>query len=410
MTASTKLKIDRIVGGTLCFFVNLCLVMFGWCFNRKKAAPFEIKSICIAKYTGMGNIITALPLLASTKSAYPNVKLIFVTSDKNREILELASQVDTILYVSEVSIKALIISVIRLVFSLWKLRPQIFLDLEIYSYFSSLISILSGANERVGFCRRSTSLKEGFYTKLVYFNILAPKSELYLELGRKVGILTSDIPLSKLIVRPQSSKITSLPVHFLNCSNLMTVNPNASDLSLERRWPLNHFAKAVRKILETSPLTKVVLIGASGEAAYVQSLFDHLWEFPGRVFNLAGKTTLKELANVLTLSKCVLTNDSGPMHLSFLLERPTVALFGPAHPTQCSSLFNFNRSRILYSPPLCSPCIHEIDILPCKGDNICMQNITVEKVVAACLEFLEGPKFLKTKTLDVAEGDPILLQ
>jgi ADP-heptose:LPS heptosyltransferase len=54
--------------------------------------------------------------------------------------------------------------------------------------------------------------------------------------------------------------------------------------------------------------------------------------------NLAGQTTLEELAGVLALSAGVLCNDSGGMHLAAALGTPLVALFGITHPGQTGPL------------------------------------------------------------------------
>jgi ADP-heptose:LPS heptosyltransferase len=48
--------------------------------------------------------------------------------------------------------------------------------------------------------------------------------------------------------------------------------------------------------------------------------------------NLTGRTTLLELAGLLKRAKLLVTNDSGPMHLSAILNTPVVALFRKGPP------------------------------------------------------------------------------
>ena len=52
---------------------------------------------------------------------------------------------------------------------------------------------------------------------------------------------------------------------------------------------------------------------------------------PGTV-NLAGETTLSELAALIRRATICVTNDSGPMHLAVALDRPVVSVFGPTDP------------------------------------------------------------------------------
>src|SRR5207248_1413727 len=82
----------------------------------------------------------------------------------------------------------------------------------------------------------------------------------------------------------------------------------------------------------------------------------------------------------------VLSNDSGPMHMAMALNRPTVCLFGPAHPDQ----YGIENESVtsFYAAVPCSPCVHEVDKPPCRGDNVCMQRILPERVEQAIRQIL----------------------
>jgi len=57
-------------------------------------------------------------------------------------------------------------------------------------------------------------------------------------------------------------------------------------------------------------------------------LGDRLWaslDAPNR--NFTGKTSLIEMAGILSLGDLILANDSGPLHVAVALERPVVAPF-----------------------------------------------------------------------------------
>jgi ADP-heptose:LPS heptosyltransferase len=133
---------------------------------------------------------------------------------------------------------------------------------------------------------------------------------------------------------------------------------------------------------------QVALIGNIVELAYVRSLFDRLpTEVQSRVANTAGRLTLGELLALLEGAACVLTNDTGPMHMAIALRRPTVCLFGPAHPEHYGQDLDY--VDIFYSQVFCSPCLYEADEPPCHGNNICMQQIRPEPVVQAVLRFAD---------------------
>lgn len=54
-------------------------------------------------------------------------------------------------------------------------------------------------------------------------------------------------------------------------------------------------------------------------------------EHPG-FRNLCGQSTIDQLSSLMQASDCIVSNDSGPMHLAAALGRPLVTLFGPTDP------------------------------------------------------------------------------
>src|SRR5205085_6936527 len=65
-----------------------------------------------------------------------------------------------------------------------------------------------------------------------------------------------------------------------------------------------------------------VFVGSAGEAELSQTTADHL---SGPVRDLTGKTTLPQLAALLSRVDVMLANDTGPLHLAAALGRPVVA-------------------------------------------------------------------------------------
>lgn len=89
-----------------------------------------------------------------------------------------------------------------------------------------------------------------------------------------------------------------------------------------RRWPTEHFAVIGRLVRERCGVMPV-LVGSPNErelgAAYLEA--------GAPAVNLIGRTSLDELSAVLRLSRLLITNDTGTMHLAAGLETPSLALF-----------------------------------------------------------------------------------
>lgn len=100
--------------------------------------------------------------------------------------------------------------------------------------------------------------------------------------------------------------------------------------------------------------------------------------------NLAGKTSLLELSELISFCNVFITGDSGAMHIASALQVPTVAVFGST-----VAEFGFyplgKKSVVLFSDVLCRPCaLHGRKKCPI-GTHVCMENISVKDVLD-CIE------------------------
>ncbi|NOX26409.1 MAG: glycosyltransferase family 9 protein, partial [Deltaproteobacteria bacterium] len=103
----------------------------------------------------------------------------------------------------------------------------------------------------------------------------------------------------------------------------------------------------------------------------------------GKSANLAGRTSLKTLAALYTLTNLVISTDTGPMHIAAAAGTPVVAIFGPTAPWRtgpCGSQHTIMRADLP-----CSPCFKK----KCpRNDNACMRQITAGAVYAAALKII----------------------
>jgi len=99
----------------------------------------------------------------------------------------------------------------------------------------------------------------------------------------------------------------------------MNGNPTA------KTWHPNNFINLTHEIQVFYPNHHIVLLGDKGDLEKV--INKHKW--PDFVKNLAGKTSVNELMNILSNSSCTIAHDSGIMHLSNALKVPLIALYGP---------------------------------------------------------------------------------
>ena len=93
-----------------------------------------------------------------------------------------------------------------------------------------------------------------------------------------------------------------------------------------------------------------------------------------RAVNLAGMMGLKETACLFARCSCVVTPDSGPLHLACAVEVPVISLFGPTAPWRTGP-YPPSRGTVVRKELPCSPCFKRT-----CAENVCMKRITVEEV------------------------------
>jgi len=388
MTHRTRIRADRLLATPVAFLLNGLARIMGALLHRDHSMrPDNVQRIVVAKLIGMGSILQATPLLKALKRTYPGCTITFVSLRSNRELLGRLDWVDEMLTLDDRTPFAMLSTTLRTITGLIRRRADLYFDLELYSAFASVLALCAVTRNRLGFYRHSTAFKKGIYTHLVYFNTRMPVRLLYLQLGRVAGVPSGE-PDTIGPIRIDESDRTEARSVLARIAGwgaekpYIVINPNASDLLLERRWPDAHVIEAMTRL--TAAGKSIVLIGSPSERDYVQGLVERLpSEVVRNVANSAGLLTLGGLLAMLQGADCVLTNDSGPMHMSIALQRPTVCLFGPANPEHYGQ--ELPMVSIIYEQVFCSPCLYEADQPPCHGNNVCMQRIMPARVVQSVL-------------------------
>ncbi|MEE8352335.1 MAG: glycosyltransferase family 9 protein [Rhodospirillales bacterium] len=94
-----------------------------------------------------------------------------------------------------------------------------------------------------------------------------------------------------------------------------------------RRWPLSGFAGLARRFLDDG--YRVVFSGQAGERTD-DGAVETLTSEDG-IIDLTDKTSLPELLDLINHAALVVSNDTGPAHLSIALGTPTVVIVGGGH-------------------------------------------------------------------------------
>jgi heptosyltransferase-2 len=137
-----------------------------------------------------------------------------------------------------------------------------------------------------------------------------------------------------------------------------------------KRWPQEHFTRLAQKLADKHFHT--ITLGGENDMKIGAMIYKNTHQ---ETQDLTGKTTVKEAIQLIAGATCVVTNDSGLMHVAAALSRPLIALFGSSSPEYTPPLSD--KAKVLTRALPCSPCFKRVCPL---GHTNCLKDITVDEV------------------------------
>jgi ADP-heptose:LPS heptosyltransferase len=152
-----------------------------------------------------------------------------------------------------------------------------------------------------------------------------------------------------------------------------------------RRWPADRF-KAVGDALQERGYSVRYLIQESED-----DLLQHFKtsEFDG-VGTLEVTRNIPDLLNAMERADLLIGNDSGPIHLAGLMDKPAVCIWGPGNYDRIHPAGRFVKTII--HPVPCRPCRQYRSMNCPDGKRTCLDSISVEDVLGT-MEAVAGAAF-----------------
>lgn len=351
-------------------------------FGRKNPGisniPADPKNILFIKFWGMGSIILTSPAVNLVKQKYPAAKLHYLTFESNRETLEVLGIVDEIISINLSNPLKFNIDSVKLVNKLRKINFDIVYDFEFFTYYSALINRFIKPKHSIGFENRKNR-RSRLFTNTAEFNDHIHTRDNFLNLVNAVSPLYGEI---------QKGFYLNKNNFFAGSSPYIVINPNASKMAYERRLPAEYFVKLIDE-LSAAGKYNIILTGSQDETNYVTAIFDKL-KNNGNTTNLAGKLSVNELFSLIAGAECLITNDSGPLHIASALNKPVIAFFGPESPVRYGPLST--KQLVFYRALECSPCmsVSNSKTVNCiHSKPLCMTGFEIGVIISRIDEFME---------------------
>ncbi len=312
--------------------------------------PFRI---LIRSSNWLGDAVMSSLAVRAIKQGRPDARVTILTRDKLADFWRAIPEVDEVIGVPEDA------GVFKVA---WRIRGRFDVAVLFPNSARSALEVwLGGIRRRVGYLGHN---REWMLNQI----ILEPKKELrprhhaarYLRMAEKMG--APSIPLSIA-----TAPCPSGPIRIGVC-------PGA-EYGGAKRWYPQRFRRMMQKVSAEIDCTWVI-VGVNRDAPIADEI---LSGFNGKVENLVGRTSLKELIAEVQGMHTLVTNDTGTMHLAASIGTPVVALFGSTEPLLTRPLGPDH--TIIRHQVECSPCFQR----ECPLDFRCMNAITVDEVAAAVL-------------------------
>lgn len=401
LSVDTMRTIDRLAGVPLCALVSPFVALADKVknlFGRNTDTP---KKVLFIELSEMGSAIIVDPAMRQAQAR--GAEIFFLIFKSNQASLSLLNTVDkkNIFTIDASSVFTLIRDTLRFLISARQHKIDCVIDLELFSRFTALLTGLSGAKRRVGYhIFHGEGLWRGtMLTHRVHYNPHIHIAKNFISLIHaafskqpehpfsKIQIPDSDIRIAQATIDPTvQANVLKRIVALTETASLdfelgtqpfFLVNPNASELLVQRRWAPESFSRLIVALNQKWPDSLILITGSPAEHAYVENV--RVQAGVARALNFAGQVSFAELPALYTLADVMVTNDSGPGHFSSVTNLRTVVLFGPETPALYGSL---GKSIPITAQLACSPCVSAANHrkTPCT-DNACMRAISVDQVL-----------------------------
>lgn len=201
----------------------------------------------------------------------------------------------------------------------------------------------------------------------------------YLSIVKALGASEWDGSLPefkiKYDLKQSDSEIRAICSH----PGLMTIAAGAA-YGGSKRWSSAKFKEVANWWITDGGI--VAVLGSAKERDIAAEVVDGL--SGDKAYNMAGKTDMSELMHLLVNSKICVANDSGIMHLSAVLGKPGIAIFGPTDYSATGPISNL--WQVIYDKLPCSPCFKR----ECPyGHSECMELCSSIQVVEQIRKLLD---------------------
>lgn len=330
----------------------------------------KFDKILLLAQNALGDVILTTGFVKAVRDRFPESKIAFLMAPFAADLMQLPFVDEVIPYTKGMPMFPVIKKV-------WRYDVAMCLD---FKYRSAVIPFLARIPVRAGIAHK----RKLFMTHAVERN---PKhEEMYFGnhlvdiMERSIGLhLEGDV--SRLYIadatRKDCQKADEVLVDLKGDSIKIAIAPFSS--TTMKDWAIEKYGVFMDILRNRYARVQFILIGGKTEC-------DRGFPVLQDTIDLRGKLKITETAEVLRRMDYFIGSCSAPVHIAAAVDLPMMVFYGPGSPAKWAPR---HKCITVSHPQACMPCDAVGYGNPCGGNNVCMQQITVEEAVDSFEKLIE---------------------
>ena len=288
------------------------------------SSKINFANILVVRADRMGDVVLTTPFLKALRKAYPAARISILVASNAVDLVAGNPYIDEVLVDERQGRHRNVIGALKLARDIRRRNfDAAFILFTKRRY--NLACFLAGVPARIGYRNEKMGFLLTHPLKDRRHFGEKHESEYCLDVLRAVGIDVDDqaaldmlVPLRK---DAEAWAVDWLKAQGADAGEIIAIHPGASDPA--RCWPAAQYAQLIDRLMQRYNF-KIVLIG---DKAMMPIAAEILRLCPRQILDLSGRTSVAQLASLLSRCRMVISTDTGPVHLGAGVGITAIALF-----------------------------------------------------------------------------------
>lgn len=339
--------------------------------------------ILIIRFSSIGDIVLTTPIIRCIKQQLPQAIIHYVTKASMYPVLAGNPYIDQFFLLQE-DMQPLALQLVKenydVVIDLHRNLRSLYLKSILRQVFNSQVTT---------YTFQKLNIRKWLLTKFK-INTLPDKSivDRYFAAIKKLNVTNDGQGLDYFI--PEQDILQSKDLPFSHSQGFIACSIGGQHQT--KKMPVHHWKTLVSQI--QYPL---ILLGGKEDALAGEEIAS---VDPIRIYNACGKFNINESAGIIQKARLVISHDTGLMHIAAAFKKQIISIWGNTVPALgMFPYYGYNNIKKTVSPLstiienthiACRPC-SKIGYSECPKKHFkCMEQIDMQKIIAACSQYLKA--------------------